>query len=142
MARKAAAEDNAPEMTKLDAIIADLEELDAADLGKLIVECQKRFEAKRQEAREALIARVREEAAALQIDPADLFRVPAAPARRPTRSRGRGIVPAKYKGPRDAVWSGRGRTPAWLAELEAQGRKREEFLVNRDDAELPLAAVE
>ena len=40
-------------------------------------------------------------------------------------------VPIKYRHPGDALltWTGRGKSPKWLAELEAAGRKREEFLV-------------
>ncbi len=36
---------------------------------------------------------------------------------------------AKYRGPNGDEWSGRGQTPRWLAELEAEGRGREEFLI-------------
>jgi DNA-binding protein H-NS len=38
--------------------------------------------------------------------------------------------PVKYRiAETGDAWTGRGRTPTWLAALEAQGRKREEFLV-------------
>ena len=36
---------------------------------------------------------------------------------------------AKYRGPNGEEWSGRGRMPNWLAALEAEGRRREEFLI-------------
>ncbi len=36
---------------------------------------------------------------------------------------------AKYRGPNGEEWAGRGRMPKWLAALEAEGRGREEFLV-------------
>lgn len=39
-------------------------------------------------------------------------------------------VSVKYVGPEGAAWSGRGRTPKWITELEAQGRSRSEFLAN------------
>ncbi len=39
-------------------------------------------------------------------------------------------VPVKYRNPETGdAWSGRGRTPVWLAALEKQGRTRSEFLV-------------
>jgi DNA-binding protein H-NS len=39
-------------------------------------------------------------------------------------------VPVKYRNPETGdAWSGRGRTPVWLAALEQQGRTRSEFLV-------------
>ena len=39
------------------------------------------------------------------------------------------IVPAKYRGPGDETWSGRGLTPRWLAAQITQGRAKEEFAV-------------
>lgn len=38
-------------------------------------------------------------------------------------------VAAKYRGPNDEVWSGRGLTPRWLVALVAQGRKKEDFVI-------------
>ena len=45
----------------------------------------------------------------------------------------RGPVKAKYRHPSDPeiTWSGRGRTPTWLKELEDNGRDRERFRVDR-----------
>lgn len=36
----------------------------------------------------------------------------------------------KYRGPNGETWAGRGRTPIWLATLEADGRQRSEFLIS------------
>ena len=40
-------------------------------------------------------------------------------------------VPVKYRHPDNAAltWTGRGKLPKWLAEMEAQGQQRERFLV-------------
>lgn len=38
-------------------------------------------------------------------------------------------VPVKYRGPKGETWTGRGRTPTWLADAEAAGKKRESFAV-------------
>ncbi len=38
-------------------------------------------------------------------------------------------VAVKYYGPEGQTWTGRGRAPGWLLNLEAQGRDRNEFLV-------------
>ncbi|MFC0386763.1 H-NS family nucleoid-associated regulatory protein [Muricoccus vinaceus] len=38
-------------------------------------------------------------------------------------------VAAKYRGPDGGTWSGRGRKPGWLTQLEAQGRHQSEFAV-------------
>lgn len=41
-----------------------------------------------------------------------------------------GKVAAKYRDPESGeTWSGRGRTPKWLADAEAKGKKRESFAV-------------
>ena len=39
------------------------------------------------------------------------------------------VVAAKFKGPNGETWSGRGKTPRWLAAFLAQGRLSEEFSV-------------
>lgn len=40
-------------------------------------------------------------------------------------------VPAKYVGPNNEAWSGRGITPKWLSTLVTQGRKKEDFLIRK-----------
>jgi DNA-binding protein H-NS len=40
-------------------------------------------------------------------------------------------VAAKYRGPNGETWAGRGLAPRWLAALEAKGKKREAFLIER-----------
>ena len=46
----------------------------------------------------------------------------------------RGHVAPKYADPRDPsrTWTGRGRMPRWVAELEAEGVGRESLLIQRD----------
>lgn len=39
------------------------------------------------------------------------------------------VVAAKYRGPNDETWSGRGLTPRWLAALLAQGQTKEDFAI-------------
>jgi DNA-binding protein H-NS len=43
----------------------------------------------------------------------------------------KGTVPAKYRGPKGEEWSGRERLPQWVADVEKQGRKRDEFLIQK-----------
>lgn len=43
-------------------------------------------------------------------------------------SKGKKVAP-KYRGPAGETWAGRGQTPRWLAVLEAQGFKRETYLI-------------
>jgi DNA-binding protein H-NS len=38
-------------------------------------------------------------------------------------------APAKYKGPHDESWSGRGLAPKWLTALMAEGHSKDEYLI-------------
>ncbi len=38
-------------------------------------------------------------------------------------------VAAKYRGPNNEAWSGRGLMPRWLATLVAQGQQKEDFAI-------------
>ena len=40
-------------------------------------------------------------------------------------------VAPKYRGPGGETWTGRGRAPRWLTALEADGKKRESYLITR-----------
>jgi len=47
----------------------------------------------------------------------------------PKRGKRRGKVAIKYRGDKGNTWTGRGKTPRWLADAEKNGAKRESFLV-------------
>lgn len=85
----------------------------------------------RAEIDEKIKAMAEEERASLMAKLAALDEVaPQATVRR-NRTTGQRAAPrVKYRGPNGEEWSGRGRPAAWLAELEAGGRSREEFLVD------------
>ncbi len=38
-------------------------------------------------------------------------------------------VAPKYRGPNGQTWSGRGKTPVWMAEALERGAKKEDFLI-------------
>lgn len=38
-------------------------------------------------------------------------------------------APVRFRGPNGETWTGRGRTPRWLAALEAKGKNRDKFAV-------------
>jgi DNA-binding protein H-NS len=40
-------------------------------------------------------------------------------------------VAPKYTGPRGEKWSGRGKNPRWLTAAMNEGKRREDFLINR-----------
>ena len=52
-------------------------------------------------------------------------------ARKTTKGRSLGKVPAKYRNPANAkeTWTGRGKQPRWLAAETAKGKKLEDFLI-------------
>lgn len=54
-----------------------------------------------------------------------------ATAGKQVKSRVRGKIAVKYRGPNGEAWSGRGSVPRWLASLIQQGRKKDEFAVKK-----------
>ena len=91
---------------------------------------------KLEDAKAALRAELERKAAELGIAPGEVFawlrqQMPVDKEARAGKPRGDIGTKraAKYRGPNGEEWSGRGRTPNWLAALEAEGRGREEFLI-------------
>lgn len=126
----------------------DLSGLSAKELGTLIRDAQKRksIVAKRQpiaKARAQVIAAARKAGYTVE----ELFGVdaPAAKAGRgakagkgtraaaPKAGRKLAKVAPKYRNPANAdeTWTGRGKQPRWLAEYTSQGRKVEDFLIQK-----------
>lgn len=58
-----------------------------------------------------------------------------------TKGRKLGKVAPKYRNPAKTseTWSGRGKPPRWMAPLLAQGRKPEDFLIDKAAANQPAA---
>ena len=46
------------------------------------------------------------------------------------RAEGKKAAP-KYRGPNGETWAGRGLAPKWLVELEAKGKKRDQYLIKQ-----------
>jgi DNA-binding protein H-NS len=109
----------------------DLDAMSADDLTKLIEEAKAKLDSKKGEAKNALIEEMRTKAAALGISLEELMPARSQPqtnVRRPRADAGKSIA-VKYRGPGGQTWTGRGRKPTWLAKMEAQGKKKEEFAV-------------
>jgi DNA-binding protein H-NS len=129
------------EQKTADEIIGQLEGLDASNLGR-IIEAASGLRATKQAAeRDAFIARVREEAAAIGLIPEQLFAQapPAAKKAAPpaTRKRGAGTVPDKYRSPDGTKsWSGRGKSPSWVIDYEATGKSRDDLLIRENQPDL------
>jgi len=45
------------------------------------------------------------------------------------KGRTKNTVAARFRGPNGETWSGRGRTPNWLASLEKQGQARDRYRI-------------
>jgi DNA-binding protein H-NS len=82
-----------------------------------------------QEIKGALLAEFRERAASVGLPLEALFPV----GRRTRADAGQPLTP-KYRGPHGETWSGRGRQPNWMTELEAVGHDRSEFLIKPEEA--------
>ena len=107
-----------------------LDRLPVEDMDGVIQAAQQKRQSKENEAREAFLRTIEEQAARLG------FRVNVTPIGAAGSARGRKSrrdtgtpVAAKFRGPNGETWSGRGIPPKWLTALEAQGRNREEFRI-------------
>jgi DNA-binding protein H-NS len=125
----------------VDVPAVNLDRMTVPQLTTLIAAAEAKRRDKLDDAKAALRVEMQRKAAELGIAPSDLFSAPGqqAPAEQAAAKDGRRARKprdvtgtkraAKYRGPNGEEWSGRGRTPKWLAALEAEGRGREEFLV-------------
>ena len=125
-----------------DTPAVDLDRMTVQQLTTLIAAAEAKRRDKLEDARAALRVEMERKAAELGISAGDLFstagqQAPAeqraaakngAGARKPRGDTGAKRA-TKYRGPNGEEWSGRGRMPNWLVALEAEGRGREEFLI-------------
>ena len=124
-----------------DTPAVDLDPMTVPQLTALIAAAEAKRRDKLEDAKSALRTEMEQKAAELGISAGDLFSVAGqqAPAEQAVAKNGRRARKprddtgakraAKYRSPNGEEWSGRGRMPNWLAALEAEGRGREEFLV-------------
>lgn len=97
------------------------------DLLKQIETLQRQAEEIRRNELNAVIAEIKDKMAQYGLTAADLG---GASSKAKKAVSGAGKVPAKYRNAATGeTWSGRGRTPKWLADAEAAGTQREHFLV-------------
>jgi DNA-binding protein H-NS len=118
--------DRMSEHELMDLIKAALDRLTPAGLHEVVEAVEARRTTKEAEVREALIAEFRQRAMEKGLSFNALFGM------RRTRARAGQPITPKYRGPSGETWSGRGRQPRWLAELEAAGHKKEEFLIETE----------
>lgn len=104
----------------------NLEELSVLELRSLIEQAEAKVREKQETARAALIAEMTEKAAALGLSLSALVTPPAGKVRKERKAP---VGAIRYRGPNGEEWTGRGRVPQWMTELEKAGRMRAEFLV-------------
>jgi DNA-binding protein H-NS len=107
--------------------IPNIDNLSLADLNELISRAQKAISAKRDEAKNEFIAKMRADAAAHGLSFDEIMG--KGPAGRRKRSDAGIKLKPKYVGPNGEIYTGRGPTPKWLKSLERKGEKREKYLV-------------
>ena len=107
----------------------NLNNLSVEELTQLIAEAQAKREDLQQGARAQLIEEMTTKAAQLGLSLEALVGAAASPkgnARKVRGDKGESVA-AKYKGPGDETWSGRGRIPRWLTAAIERGQKKEDF---------------
>lgn len=107
----------------------DLDNLTVQELTALIEAAQAKRQEKIAEAKSALVREFEEKAAQLGLTLDAILTAPSASPLRKAVKVGGAAVPVKYRGPNGEEWSGRGRTPKWLQEAEANGKARDAFKV-------------
>ena len=107
--------------SELDKVLTALEGFSVSSLRKVMESCERILERTTEGERRTFVEEVTARAAGLGMSITDLLKraVPGKTA----------LPGVKYRGPDGQTWSGRGRPARWITELEAQGRKREEFVV-------------
>jgi DNA-binding protein H-NS len=107
--------------------------LSAQELRTIRDEADKKRKGKLKDARVSFVAEMREKAEQLDLSLEEVLEFEEENKKRPRRKReSDGVVRIKYRSPQGDGWSGRGRVPVWLRELEEQGHSREEYLVSQE----------
>jgi DNA-binding protein H-NS len=107
-----------------------METLTAQELRAIRDEADKKRQGKLKDARVSFVTEMRQKAEQLDLTLEEVLEFEEGNKKRPRRKReSDGVVRIKYRSPQGDGWSGRGRVPVWLRELEEQGHNREEYLI-------------
>jgi DNA-binding protein H-NS len=111
--------------------------LTVPELNQVLKRAQSLKDAKLDSAKQDFLTRVKAESEQLGLDLGSLFGGPV-PAKRGRKAAGgpkaeRLPVAAKYRSPTGDEWSGRGRMPKWLQAAEAEGKSRDDFLIDKPE---------
>lgn len=102
-----------------------IDSLSLAEMKALMAELPRAIASKESEERSQFIREMEKEAAQRGIDLGSII-----PTKSGAYRQSKPVAP-KYRNPENPseTWSGRGRTPRWLAALEAKGKKRAAFAI-------------
>ena len=107
--------------------------LSAQELGQVRENADKKRSGKLKDARNAFLVEMRQKAEQLDLSLEDVLTMQnETKSRSRSRKREGAPVKIKYRSPNGEEWSGRGRAPVWLRNLEAEGHNREEYLVQAE----------
>ena len=107
-----------------------LDTLSAQELRLILDNAEEQRQRKLKEAKSAAIAEMRQKFGELDLTLEEVMELEG--NKRGRRDSG-ATVKAKYRSPKGDTWSGRGRAPLWLRELELNGHKREEYVIQSDE---------
>ena len=113
-------------------VTTNLDKLTLAELTALKSKVEAAIITRKETEKSEALTKIRALAAESGFTLEELVKVPRKPRGSGTeKSDKRSAVSPKYAPPENpgSTWTGRGKPPKWLAEMEAAGRKREEFLI-------------
>ena len=122
--------DNLSSADRIVLITEVMDTLSAQDLRVIREEADKKRQAKLKDARSAAIEEMRQKFSQLELSFEEVL---ATESNKRTKRRSPRNARVKYRGPEGEEWSGRGRAPVWIKNLEAARHSREEYLVQPEE---------
>ena len=110
-----------------------LDRLSAEDLTAMRDAAEARRLERLEGEKNAVLEEMREKLARLGLTLEEAVPRPSRGPRKNRRDAGT-TRPIRYRGPHGEGWSGKGRTPSWMVDLEAAGHSRDEFRVSEEAA--------
>lgn len=109
-------------------VMLNIETASLPELLKAYETISAAIEEKRREEKKVVTRQIRELAKTYNLDIEDILYEPA--------KVGRSVVKPKYRHPDNPAltWTGRGRTPVWIEELQRQGISKENLRVSENEA--------
>lgn len=124
------------DVERINPVAIHLEKLTLAELAALKIEVEAAIATRKEAEKADALAKIRALAAESGFSLEELVKPPRKPRGSVSadKSDKRSAVAPKYAHPENpgSTWTGRGKAPKWLAEFEATGRNRSEFLIHKN----------